>query len=477
MRRPSERRARLRPRPRMTSAASRAWYLPTWVSSARPFASPTTYSHSWPGTRIVIVDLDRASVAAGRTVSRPSSSVCGRAPDRDEQLLAGERSAVLELQRDRTVSPSSRRNGRGPQSDDAARRPASRSAASTCSPANCSSPASSRGSASMTVTLAPSDAYACAISTPTTPPPSTISDARHRSCAVVTSRLVQGRASREARDRRHERPAAGCEHDGLARAQHARSPTRISRSPASFAPAAHAARSCAPAATAAGHRRRGCGRPRRGARARPPRRAPRSPPRGARHTARLGQHLGRVAAAPSRACRHRTSTRPRPARARRARPSRPLSRQTSRRRPRPPARRRGQPHRNLLCCSLASPYLDEGHASGSLSRSWRNRSPASCCSPRRRLRSQLQRAGGPRRRAQRGGRDGRRAQQPLGGDGRRGGATARAGRRRAGAGVRGRPGAADLDRVPGGVPRPRRRRGCWCSGGSAFPRRTPASTS
>ena len=40
-----------------------------------------------------------------------------------------------------------------------------------------------------------------------------------------------------------------------------------------------------------------------------------------------------------------------------------------------------------------------------------------------------------------------------------------------------RPGAAELDRVPRRVPRPRARRACSCSGGSAFPRPTPSSRS
>ena len=33
----------------MTAPQIRAWYLPMWVSSARPVMSPTAYSHS-PGT-------------------------------------------------------------------------------------------------------------------------------------------------------------------------------------------------------------------------------------------------------------------------------------------------------------------------------------------------------------------------------------------------------------------------------------------
>src|SRR5271165_2027878 len=36
-------------RPSSASTAIRAWYLPMWVRRARPFASPTAYSHP-PGT-------------------------------------------------------------------------------------------------------------------------------------------------------------------------------------------------------------------------------------------------------------------------------------------------------------------------------------------------------------------------------------------------------------------------------------------
>ena len=36
--------------PVIWSAATRAWCLAMWVSSARPLASPTTQSQSWPGT-------------------------------------------------------------------------------------------------------------------------------------------------------------------------------------------------------------------------------------------------------------------------------------------------------------------------------------------------------------------------------------------------------------------------------------------
>ena len=91
--------------------------------------------------------------------------------------------------------------------------PRSMSAACTCSPANGSSRPSRRGSASTIVTCAPSECQACPSSTPTTPPPSTISRSgtrfgRRRLAVRPRARLG------EARDRRQRGLAAGREHDG-----------------------------------------------------------------------------------------------------------------------------------------------------------------------------------------------------------------------------------------------------------------------
>ena len=66
---------------------SGAWYLPMWVSSARPLQSPIAYSQSWPGTRMRVVDLDRP---AGLEPDRLEADVARvqAAADRDEDLVA-----------------------------------------------------------------------------------------------------------------------------------------------------------------------------------------------------------------------------------------------------------------------------------------------------------------------------------------------------------------------------------------------------
>ena len=73
--------------------------------------------------------------------------------------------------------------------------PFSRSDCSTSSLANGSSRGISRSPRSISVTSEPSELYACAISTPTTPPPR-IASRSGISFAVVASRLVHGFASR-----------------------------------------------------------------------------------------------------------------------------------------------------------------------------------------------------------------------------------------------------------------------------------------
>ncbi len=70
--------------------------------------------------------------------------------------------------------------------------PSAANASRSCSLANGSNCATSRDAMSMTVTSrAPRRFHACAISTPTTPPPSTSSRAG-TSCALVTARLSHG---------------------------------------------------------------------------------------------------------------------------------------------------------------------------------------------------------------------------------------------------------------------------------------------
>src|SRR5450755_1348744 len=160
-----------------------------WVSSHRSLTSPIAYSHGRPGTRNV------SSTATGLpgsrpTVSRPRSSVRGRRPTATTISLPSTRSPSLKSTV--TLAPS-RRTARA-STPTRTSTPRSTSASCNCSPANGSSRVSKRSAASSNVTVEPSALYACAISTPTAPPPST-TRLRGILRAVVTSRLVHGLAS------------------------------------------------------------------------------------------------------------------------------------------------------------------------------------------------------------------------------------------------------------------------------------------
>ncbi len=166
----------------------RAWYLPMCVSSARPLTSPIAYSQSDPDARI------QSSTSIGLPgsspiVSTPSSVVLGRRPIATSNSSPG------------TDSPESSSTTTSPPSDRTAvalpplrtSTPRSRRASSTSSAANGSSFASRRSAASISVICDPRLRQACAISTPTTPPPRIVR--RSGTClAVVASRLVQGLA-------------------------------------------------------------------------------------------------------------------------------------------------------------------------------------------------------------------------------------------------------------------------------------------
>ena len=142
-----------------------------------------------PGTRSVLVDLDRP---ARLEPDRLEAEVARRraAADADEQLVAGELLARLELDGD------ARRCARPSTAGDPTRTSTPRSTSASCTSfaANSSSRPSSRGTASTIVTFEPSVRHAWPSSTPTTPPPSTISRSG-TSFEVVASRFVQACAS------------------------------------------------------------------------------------------------------------------------------------------------------------------------------------------------------------------------------------------------------------------------------------------
>src|SRR5450755_145485 len=180
-----------------------------WVSSDRSLTSPMAYSHGRPGTRSV------SSTATGLpgsrpTVSRPRSSVRGRRPTATTISLPSTRSPSLKSTV--TLAPS-RRTARA-STPTRTSTPRSTSAACNCSPANGSSRVSKRSAASSNVTVEPSALYACAISTPTAPPPST-TRLRGILPAVVTSRVGPRPGLGQPRDRGHRRTATDRDHHRL----------------------------------------------------------------------------------------------------------------------------------------------------------------------------------------------------------------------------------------------------------------------
>src|SRR5664280_2377201 len=184
----------------MTSAAIRAWYLPMCVNSARPLQSPTAYSQS-PSTPVT---CSRSSVGTGRpgsrpTVSSPMSAVRGRRPTatRISSALISRSSARVAV-----TGPSapSRRTAVSATPVVTAM-PSASKARRTCSPANGSSRASSRGPPSTTVTSrAPSRRKACASSAPTAPPPITISRAFEAEGIAVTTGVALTAVRRDGAD-------------------------------------------------------------------------------------------------------------------------------------------------------------------------------------------------------------------------------------------------------------------------------------
>ena len=134
-----------------TSAATRAWYLPAWVSRARPLTSPMAYSQSEPADAHPVVDLDRLAGLDPECLEAHVGRV-GAASDGDEQLVArpGPRRSPAR------AGPASRRaRPRSPWRRGGPPRRAARRPSSTSSEANSSSRAISRGSASTIATEAP----------------------------------------------------------------------------------------------------------------------------------------------------------------------------------------------------------------------------------------------------------------------------------------------------------------------------------
>ena len=228
--------------------------------------------------RAAVHVADRVQPVAARGAHRSSTSIvlpgssptarargrrCGAAADRHEQLVGHDRraalsSTVISPPERLTASPSGR--GGRPRPARAATRPPARSR--TAPRARCR-----RSAASISVTCEPSVRQACAISTPTTPPPRIASRAGHRlgrRDLAVGPRLGLAQAvDRRDRARRagghdhrllgHQRVVARPAPGARRRGGRARGPARSRGSPA----------------TAAARSRRGRGSPRRGGRAPP----------------------------------------------------------------------------------------------------------------------------------------------------------------------------------------------------------------
>ena len=216
-------------------------------------------------------------------------------------------------------------------------------------------------------TLEPRLLHACAISTPTTPPPRISS---RSGTALGRGRLAVGPRARlgEPVDRRHRGGGAGGDDDRAAGADDVGADGERALAVEGRAPADQLD-SRVSRATAAGSSRRGRGSPRRGGAARS--RGSSSPAdhlARARHPLDLGEQLAR---AQQRLRRHAgvvgaLARRPAP-----ARPARPRGRRRpgARRRPRPPARRRSRSRRtparsSLLHVSLTPQQLPTGGEAG-----------------------------------------------------------------------------------------------------------------
>ena len=172
-------------RPSRSSAAIRAWYLPMCVNSALPLTSPIAYSHGWPSTRM------RRSTATGCVgvepeLLEPDPLGLRRAAERHEQRVALGGTAVGGRDDDRAVALGDARRLLAAADVDAVATRAPPSPARTRTPPRAGAAAARPRSAS---TCEPSVWNACAISTPTTPPPM-ITSRSGIVLVVVASRLV-----------------------------------------------------------------------------------------------------------------------------------------------------------------------------------------------------------------------------------------------------------------------------------------------
>jgi len=166
----------------MPAAATRAWYLPTWVNMNIPVTSPTAHTPS--AARSVSSTGTRPWSSSIPTASTPSPSPRGARP------------VAMSRRSPRTRTPSSSSSTYPSPSRSADRActprcssiPSARSACATASPTAGASRASRR-CPSTTTTSPPSVLTAWAISTPTEPPPIT-SRRRGTRRMRVTSRLV-----------------------------------------------------------------------------------------------------------------------------------------------------------------------------------------------------------------------------------------------------------------------------------------------
>ncbi len=154
---------------------------------ARPVTSPAAYSQP-PATPATSPESSTVSGSPGvsPTCSRPRPPVAGRRPVATSRWSATTRSPPDSC----TATPPATVDTRSALALSLMSTPSARSPSATSAPAKSGSLASGRSSATISVTAAPRRAHACAISTPTTPPPSTASRPG-TSCAEVASREVQ----------------------------------------------------------------------------------------------------------------------------------------------------------------------------------------------------------------------------------------------------------------------------------------------
>ena len=176
----------------------RAWYLPMCVSSARPFTSPMAYSHS-SGRAHAGRPPRSACPARGRRVSRPRSSVRGAPADATSSSSPRIGSPVSSSQLDLAVARAHRRGLRRPR---ARPRPARAATARTCS--------LGERLLARDHPVGRLDQRHLRAERASTPGPSPRPPRRRRGspgapappCAVVISRLVQGSRLAQAVDRR-----------------------------------------------------------------------------------------------------------------------------------------------------------------------------------------------------------------------------------------------------------------------------------